>query len=532
MQLATLVLSRQSIFRELHPSDLEPTRRADVLKARFPRENPRDIFRFLDLPAELRIMIYKLAFDFDSVEKYFDTYTNLVLASEHPRLVPTPDCRKVCPSILLANKFVLQEALPVLYTTPLLFTHGVLHARLQNVISPNLLRKLRTITITDAGHDLIISGIAETFHGVQRLIQQLAKVLSNGHQLKAFKFSVRAADFNWHLKHCTKPSTRVPCGINAFLAAFKTSMGCLRGIDNVIFEGDMPDDFKNEMIQKMTSPPETLFKLPLHIREKIYTYAANPNDGSRALDKYMRDMRPDQAPVYPTLTTPTVLFLNRQIYQEASDAIRLKKLIINGKIPSTHVPTSILKFIGRGTLQKALNLELNITQWLYLFMIPQLVDVFTAGHSLIKLHINFEDNFLNELPFFNGIYPDRDLAALFFPLSKLRDIWRVSFSGSLPGCYTQPLRISMESPVGSSTLQLFGRLPTGVWEELRNWGMSDEDGLLEDTASDVDSDPASGSEDNPIEIDSSSESGSESGSDVSDSDSDAESDSGSDSDTE
>lgn len=409
-------------------------------------------------------MVYKLAFNFNAVDQYFATYTDLLLISDTPGSVKPPRTRKNCPGIILASKGILRESLPVLYSTPMIFTHGILKASLRDVVSPRLIQRLTHITITDAGIDLLHMDLVITFHGVQHLFKQLADILQDGHNLRELKFIVKANDFNRHLRNCADQPD-VKCGIKPFLLNLQTTIGRIRGIKKVVLEGDMSHEFKTLMIQGMTSQPENLFKLPLSVRKQIYIYAANPNDATcGALEKFMTRVASGLRPHYPLLTTPSVLLLNRQIYEECLNVIHKSRwLTISGNILAPKNPSSIFRFISPSILHHIRYLELDFQHWQYTYLLPNLCRLLRTAipgqhsHSLHCFHLHFDDSLRNDTFYSSGFsYPDQHLAMLLQPLAKLRGIRQVTFSGGLPDCYTLPLGLTMMGPVGSSGLQLFG----------------------------------------------------------------------------
>lgn len=420
----------------------------------------RQIFPFMQLPLELRMMIYQQTFDYDGIESYFESYVDQIMLSSRPRKVKAPRCEKACPGILLVNKEIYHEALPYLHATPIDFSYGVIKAKLVDIISPDLLRNISHVTITDTGLDLLNKDYLDIFHGISRLIHQLATVLKDGHKIQVLKFQFLANDFNFHLKNC--PHSSQDCGVKSFVATLQDTIGNIRGIKKVTIEGDLDDELKSTIIARMESKPQNLFKLPLSIREQIYAYAADPNDADLALTSFMRTMATGQTPAYPTLSAPTILLLNKQIHSEAHSIMRRIPLLLSGRTAATHNPATVFKFIRPQVLQQLYHLELDLRHWQYTFLLGELSALLKRRHCLRSLSLRFADEPAKAAAWADGAYyPDDDLYRALLPLAALRGIRDVEIVGSLPDCFAQPLAMSMMCRPGERSHTLFAQLPHG-----------------------------------------------------------------------
>jgi hypothetical protein len=245
-------------------------------------------FRFRDLPKELRFIVYEHALSFNSIDKYCSDYLELSCVTSDTR-EPAPDVKKACPSLLLVSKEITEEALPILYKTPLNLSFGIFKAHLHNLIAPDLLRNLRHISLSDSGTRHLNPPPHHCFGGLVYAVTELAAILRPGHSLKSFTLDYASAYLANHLRDCLNDKNK-NCGIKSWSHNLLRSLKELHTIEKVSLNVEWSKDVKREVVHSMKSPALGFLALPLNVRQKIYGYSADLNDGARALRRATKEL--------------------------------------------------------------------------------------------------------------------------------------------------------------------------------------------------------------------------------------------------
>ncbi|KAI4722145.1 hypothetical protein E4T48_01437 [Aureobasidium sp. EXF-10727] len=430
-----------------------------------PITDPVDVpFRFRDLPKELRFMVYEYALSFDSIDKYCSDYLELLCATSNTK-EPAPDVEKVCPSVLLISKDITEEALPILYKTPLNLSFGIFKAHLEDLIAPELLRKLRHINFSDAGTRHLNTPPHDCFGGICYAVTELATVLRSGHSLKSFTLDYTSSYLSFHLKTCLPQ--KKDCGIKSWAHNMIRALKELHGIDKVSLTVDFSEDVKQDIMSRMRGPARGFFSLPLHIRQKIYGYAADVNDGARAFQIATKQLAFNQDPTFKQTTTPTIFLLNKQIEQEASQTIYAKPFILKNLYPMVNAtflnPTD---FFSIYTFKKIQHLELHLTDHNHLSILPSIASILRRRRKtniLKSLHLHFSEPRSKRLILAVGeFYPDNAVYAYMRHLNQLRGVVaNVSIEGSLPDCFVDAVVHNMGLGVGEEGVPLMVRNARG-----------------------------------------------------------------------
>ncbi|KAK6006907.1 hypothetical protein QM012_005915 [Aureobasidium pullulans] len=409
-----------------------------------PISDPVDVpFRFRDLPKELRFMVYDYALSFDSIDKYCRDYLELLSVTSNIR-EPAPEVKKACPSILLVSKDITEEALPFLYKTPLNLSFGILRAHLKDLIAPELLRKLRYINISDAGARHLSPPPHHCFSGLCFAFVEFAAILRPGHSLKSLTLDYASPYLSVHLRDCLHDDHK-ECGIKSWTRNLLRALRELHNIEEVSVSIELSEDVKRDLVSSMKGPARRFFSLPLHVRQKIYGYAADVNDGAYALQRATKQLAFNQDPDFKEKSTPTIFLLNKQINEEASEVIYSKPFIIKDLYPM--VNSTFLKlddFFANAIFKKIQHLELHLTDHNHLSMLYPIAGTLRRRRKnspLRSLHLHFSEPRSKRLILVvNEYYPDNAIYACMRNLNYLRScVDNVSITGSMPECFTAPI---------------------------------------------------------------------------------------------
>ncbi|TKA68369.1 hypothetical protein B0A55_07474 [Friedmanniomyces simplex] len=469
---------------------------------RFQERQIRSVFRFLDLPGELKNIIYENCIDISAAQHILQRYYDSLRDCTDLRAVEAPLVWSKTPTILLINRQIHAEASFYLRNRSLTFDHGLLDlVDVTDFVSPNLFRTVTSITIDDSGHPLFQPNIlAASWVGYTSLVQQLGDILSEGHQLKTFTLSLTNKDLIPHVTTCW--NGHHVCGFRDSLLKACDALRAVRNVGLVTFRG-LPEPLSSQLKARMESAPINFLDLPSEIRNAIYGEALDWSDINKQLARTIRLWsNKNLSPPFPALTTPTVLLLNRQISAEAQAVLHRKPLTLvfprdHGMQKQDHVP-NMLKFITPSTLLNVEHLVLELHSWEWIYSLDHFLPVFASPstatttaiasarpstitptritaatlrhHNLLlhphptttittsappalkTIHIHFADTLKSE--FLVGTtqqYPDETLHLSLSQLAKLRGLERVTFTGDLPACYTAPLtQIMRTSPAAAA----------------------------------------------------------------------------------
>ena len=320
----------------------------------------RAIFRFLELPAELRVMIYVLLLSLNGVTRFLADYANTYMhepeGNRHPYL------RLSTPGILLVSRFITSEALHEISKVPLTVTHFHGVPKITQVICPNILQSVTHVTIKIRHMEEKNYWALLQVRSMQRLSEQLSGLWLWRHNLRKLTIALVDPRTERHLEMCDPNHCFVRDEIITVLDMFDK----LRGIKSVEFEGVL-GCFGQEAAHKMQRPLNFSFlSLPAELRNKIYSYAVDWSDASKLQEKESLGKR--TAEEWAALeastdfaskkSTPTGLLINRQIYAEAIVMLHRKFLVLK----ASPLKINITNFITEATLRTVRNLEILIDE--------------------------------------------------------------------------------------------------------------------------------------------------------------------------
>ena len=397
-------------------------------------------------------MIYELSIDLRGIEKYFDRYYKKLKHSHPGSRITPPRLKCKTPTVLLLNRQFFAEAVSLLSKKAVSFHHGLLGLPyVYEVVSEQVLQKLSSITITTKGHPILKKNIkSESWYGYMDLIADLSIILAKDHKLKTLTIDFEDKALERHTTLCWDGSNK--CDFRDHMKEAFNSLRSIRGVGCVTLTG-IPSPLTLELKARMESKPKSFLDLPGEIRNQIYDDCADWLDASTQLARTMKAWTDHNKPIpYPTKTTPTVLLLNKQIYDEAISVIHSKPLNLvfpsdNMMQKQTDTPL-ICRFISEETLLKVKHLSIRLEEWEWMYSMQELIPVFfDEKHSLETLHIYFYDRLKND---FLGVhpkkYPDGTLHDCLQGLSGIRGVRNVSFGGDLPDVYTSQMIKLMQRP--------------------------------------------------------------------------------------
>ncbi|KAB2577266.1 hypothetical protein BFW01_g8483 [Lasiodiplodia theobromae] len=361
----------------------------------------RTKFPFLQLPAELRNLIYELTLDFEGVARlltdHYEAHVN------DGTIIEWPD-RDVHP-LLLVNKQVSRESTYILHRKTLRLPHSTTpNSLITDVASVKLLENLRKVDITrddSFGEMHTWCDFLEFF----RLIRSAVNVWTKSHKLQELTIVMKGRQVMTHLATCP---TQGHCYFLEEIKKMMTSLEELRGIKNVTFGGFL-EEWAEGAKKWMQTPPAYLLKsLTPDLRKRIYSYLMDLNDANDALvkasDTAVASWNPPKTmdAIAPSMTSPNLLRVNQVITHEILEYMYEKTFTISAPPPHhVHTCTSVTKFISPNVLKNIRHLALDIdsrgsafiaADWRIL--IKELAEKLkaSADRNLVTLHINIKDS--------------------------------------------------------------------------------------------------------------------------------------------
>ncbi|OJD34331.1 coiled-coil domain-containing protein mtmr15 [Diplodia corticola] len=393
-----LAVARRSSRRDSDASSSDTPRRNVATRSMTLRK--RTQFPFLQLPAELRNQIYEYMLDFKGVAGLL---TNHYKAHVHDNTSIEWPNRDVHP-LLLVNKQMTREAVYILHRKTLWLPHSTTpNSLITDVASVRLLENLRKVDITrddSFGEMHTWCDFLEFF----RLIRSAVSVWTKSHKLQELTIAMQGAQVVTHLATCPAQGH---CYFLDEIEKMMSSLEELRGIKTVNFGGFL-EEYATEAKKWMQTPPVYLLKtLDDNLRKRIFHYLVDINDANDALVKASNTAVKSWNPpatmdaIAPSMTSPSLLRVNRKINEEVLEAMYDKTFTISAPPPHhAHTCTSVTKFIGPNVLQNVRHLALDIdsrglasvaADWRIL--IKELAEKLkaTSERKLQTLHINIKD---------------------------------------------------------------------------------------------------------------------------------------------
>lgn len=430
---------------------------------RFQELQIRKTFPLLDLPPELRNMIYELCLTTKGIKTHFKRYYAKIRTKQAKGEAKEYNCRKKTPAILLVNRQIFNEAVGMIEKLRISFHHGLFaHDSITRVVSESVLQRVSLIILTFKGHKVLQSNIlGESWHGQMRLIRDLGDILTKDHKLKTLTIDITDPEMTIHTQSCWySPSAK--CDFRDHLMdAFEHLQG-VRGVGCVTLKG-FPEKVAIDLKASMEKKKIGFFGLPGEIRNIIYGYCVDLSIVNKQFNKYttararwyqkaveVRNPNPD--PVEPTLGTPSILLVNKRITNEVLYIIRNQALSITfpGDRTIQHQPQipRLLSFITPTTVQHLSHISLRLETWEWVYGLEALFSALTQKHSLKSFHFYLKDCLKQK--FLHGMhteYPDGRLHGGLKLLRSIRGIKDVKIEGDLPEVHAGPLRETMMGEV-------------------------------------------------------------------------------------
>ncbi|KAG9523156.1 hypothetical protein KCV07_g2750, partial [Aureobasidium melanogenum] len=423
------------------------------------------IFRFMDLPRELRNRIYSYALSLDFYDK----------AHEKGFTCGYTHNTKQC-NVLLMNRQTSDEAQKMIRSTPITLSYGLeLEMSFDLLLTPHMgpesirnyfpearLCNVSQLTISDVGYRgkkrILLK--EKHFVGLSRLLREVAEICREGHKLQHVLVSFQSDLVKEYIDQLTTSEVAQKWMFEV-ISSLREIRGVGRGRVTLDIDINHSSTTKQQLVADMESPHTGLLSLPKHVRQKIYGYALDFNDAT----KQMRDY----ALSSPTLTTPTMLLVNRQISAEVASFIREVPLEISTD-PSVDI-VFLSEFISLETVGHIKHVRLNVQRAEQLgWLASELVEAWTCGNDELTADSRLESFELNyhepglriTLLDKNERYPPKDVADAMTRFGKMRSIPEVRITGTLPRCFAGAIESNMMQSPACETLHSPRFLENGI----------------------------------------------------------------------
>jgi hypothetical protein len=200
---------------------------------------------FLDLPGEIRNIIYAYAADPSDIS----THLNPLMANWTERSKPLPSYPpKSTPTILLLNKRITTEALPLIRSKPLTITFPAEHTLQTQPQVPLITGFISATSLQQIQHLSLHLLKWEWVYSIEPLIA----ALSEQHKLKSFHLDLR-----------DRLKTKFLSGVGRYypdkaLHESLSGLKAVRGVERVTIEGDLPKQFYAEPLKQIMQTPASV----------------------------------------------------------------------------------------------------------------------------------------------------------------------------------------------------------------------------------------------------------------------------------
>ncbi|RMY19174.1 hypothetical protein D0867_04843 [Hortaea werneckii] len=235
---------------------------------------------FFDLPRELRDLVYERALDWSDISSKLKTSLDACTDKHYDVKYP----QRSTPTVLLLNRQITSEALTVLHNKPLVIDCPAEHHLLKERQVPNVMRFITRPTLQNVRHLVLhlqawewIHGLkyflptfeiappstSETTGGMQTPPPPQAAHGSTNTQLTSFPHHLKTMHIvfrdNLKTRFLADPAQQYP---DNTLHESLQPLSKIRGLERVVFEGDLPLSYAEPLKAIMMSPVGAKERLP------------------------------------------------------------------------------------------------------------------------------------------------------------------------------------------------------------------------------------------------------------------------------